>query len=514
MLPSTTFEEGPSRGRRPAIDLGLTPADGGPRIERAPGSSDPTTLEGTGFQVRYRAVEFSVPEHWYQAWILEWGLLAGSNDGNDLVSNVDTVLAAVWPEYTAALASQSDLDDDSVDSVLGCYSLQSTADRALFWRKGWGPAREVFRLMSRLAVIYSDDVRDDWMDPTELPGPGGSSLDFSWCQGMGDFCRTVLKGGRAPSRIDTANCRIQLNFDDIDLRFWGIYGHSACGSSLGRPCGIAFNLSDPGTRVLPFDGELDDWEDSGWSDEYRAWTRAPGYEPALKRPSGDYSLLGIGGGHKLTLHAIHLQWCAFVTDRVLYLARMAHDYARYLDAQEGGCSVDSAAYDQAALQLGRYAFGPALDLGRAMIHELGHSYMGSHGHCEFQCCFDSAARAWQVRVQARLGVPWRLWSSGALFTPGDVDRAQADDFGGTHTPHEFTGYNGGACGTTIVPTSGLGITTEDTSGRYDADVEFYSGTPGVTPGICFHDGRVQSDVSGYVVSRWQTQPCGRVLEES
>lgn len=77
------------------------------------------------------------------------------------------------------------------------------------------------------------------------------------------------------------------------------------------------------------------------------------------------------------------------------------DYAAWAWARGG----DGLTPLNVAFRVARYALGVLVDLGRRMIHEAGHTFLGS-GHCDpWGCCFDVAAEAWACRVQAWLGIP-------------------------------------------------------------------------------------------------------------
>lgn len=492
--------------------LGSSGSGPGPGPKRE-GIGLPAAIAPSEVTLGYRAVEFQVPVDWYLAWLAEWHALGGTDQGGDLCSSTADLLSAVWPEYTAALASHSGLDDDTVDSVLGCFSLLSTADQALFWRTAWGPSRQVYRLAARLIAIYSDDIQDDWMDPFELPTPSGGSIDFSWCDGLGDFCRNAVKGRRATTRRGGRTCPATINYDGYDLRFWLDHSIPRCSGAEGRACGRYFNPSGESCHNPKFDEEMSDWVLSGWDEHYRAWTRVPGLPPAMSYEDLDCTLLGIGGGFNVTMRPNHLQWCGFVTDRVLHLARIAHDYARYLDGLGRGPRLSSSTWQTAAVQLGRYALGPALELGLVLVHELGHSYMGEGGHCEYQCCFDAGARAWQWRVRGRLGLPARLWHSDWIWygSAGNLGlaSAQQEDFGGDRLTYTAT-FTGGACGDWFGPTS-TGLVGFEAEGYYDATLKLVAGVPDRSVSVCFSDGRQAESSTGLVVSRWQTQTCGRVL---
>ena len=128
------------------------------------------------------------------------------------------------------------------------------------------------------------------------------------------------------------------------------------------------------------------------------------------------------------MNASELAYQGAVCDRVMYLARIALDYSRWL-AANGGAASDVAAYAESADRMSRYAVVVLADNARTWLHELGHIWLDPrsptydtddlpwHGaHCQFNCCNDVVAEHWYCRVRGALGLPYRAFES---FSPDD-----------------------------------------------------------------------------------------------
>lgn len=373
--------------------------------------------------VRYRAVEFDVPMRWYIRWLMEWNDLDGSDAGGDLVSSTEECLLGAWPRFTAAIDAHEGLSAGNLDKVIGCYALESVADQSMFWRAGWGSHRRVLYYIMRMVVVYGDAIADEFQPSS------GYATKASYCDGFSDFCRRVLRNQKAHAQ-DGDFCKLRINFDCADTRIEGETAEMPCDDGLHdswtRNCGRYFNRGgkDGGRE---FDSEWDEWESSGWDPGYRLYRAVNDSATGPRLGAGN---TGIGAGFSATFNPIQLAWTGFVCDRILHRARIAWDYYRY---------SGDATYARYARQLGRYALGPLLPAGRLMVHEVGHSYMGTGGHCEYGCCFETAALSWKCAVRGKLGVPPDSWSSGMVdFRSGGYDGTYLeerwqDDFGGDRT---------------------------------------------------------------------------------
>ena len=189
-----------------------------------------------------------------------------------------------------------------------------------------------------------------------------------------------------------------------------------------------------------------------------------------------------------------LAWTGFVVDRILHLARLAWDYARY---------SGSTAHEVAARELGRYALGPMVRVGQTLIHEIGHTWVGHGGHCAYQCCFEAAAVAWGCAIRGKLGLPADHWESGPNMTIRSEREAQREsEFGGAQTSFEDSNDRCGDCqdevchgGSSCTATGYLAWRCWlQESGHVDGETLF-----------CIDAGWWEKEVSGVVVSSasWQ-----------
>lgn len=383
--------------------------------------------------VQYRAVEFSVPSLWYRQWLLDYLLLEGSNGGGGLVSSTEGALAGIWPEFRAAWRAHRGLGDDEVDVLLGCYSLGPVADRSMFWREGDGSHREAFRHMVRLVVAYADGIEDQFQ-------PDGSYATQAWrCEDLSDFVSGLLRG-RAMADSRGNRCRLTINFDCKDDRYRRTVSVNCDDRS--KRCGRWVNRKseEPGR---PFDFEWEAWEE-GWDPASRTYRDATGgYSPDT-----DTRFSAIGGGFGMIVNPILLAWAGFTVDRILHRARIAWDYGRF--------SGDES-YTTHARHLGRYALSVMTSMSKLMIHEIGHSYMGTDGHCRYGCCFEISALSWACNAVAALGLPLSRYgddhvdarfSSGRFsMTPERTVRLH-HEFGGDEVRLQQT-TGGGKCSSDV-----------------------------------------------------------------
>ncbi len=329
--------------------------------------------------IQYRAVEFTVPALWYDRWLAEYRSLEGSNEGGTWVGSVEETLEGVWSDALSAFGAWRGLGDEEIDAVLGCYNLDSVADRSMFWREDLGSHREAWRMIVRLMVAYSDGIRD------EFQPEGGAARQASRCEGLGEFVRSVMRGYEATNSYGRS-CTQTVHFDNKDHRF----RHKAvvrCETTEAeemreeymdpakkekddyRYCGRWYN-KDRGEAGAYFDEEWDQWEE-GWDAASRTYQgiNKP-YEPDVRAGT-----LAYGSDFKMNVSPILLAWAGFSADRILHRARIAWDYARF--------SGDET-YRTHARRLGSYALSTLLPLGEILIHELGHSYLSAR-HCRYGC---------------------------------------------------------------------------------------------------------------------------------
>jgi hypothetical protein len=137
----------------------------------------------------------------------------------------------------------------------------------------------------------------------------------------------------------------------------------------------------------------------------------------------------VGGDFGVTFQPNHLAYDAFVCDRILFLARLALDYA--LERLATGDLDDAFDYAQVASRLGRYALIVVADRAAALVHEVGHVFLGG-GHCAHDCCFSAAAEAWTCRIRGHLGLPREVFGprdSGDFNNPDGLDEESCTSCG-------------------------------------------------------------------------------------
>lgn len=316
----------------------------------------------------YGSASFHVDARWYRQYAADpsrW-------------STPDKVLAAIWPDYLAALAA-SGVPPTSFDRLIGCWDIapDTSPSRYTFWQGGDGAPRELFRHMLGLLVAYRAMIRDGQSE-TEL------------CAGFGEWIFDALQGEEV-ARPNGTRCRMMFN-----LRGDG----ATDGHIVDQGCGYpALDCSvDPrgATVAVP------------WDDYSPVWVEVDGaaytYYYLLDTVSGSAAgtwdiirpgTVAFGGKHRLNLPAVRLAWDALRADAALSVARVAVDYVRSGGADAGHLA---AAYDA-----GRFVLGLALAYGHTLIHELGHTFLGG-GHCTWGCCFDLAGHRFACGVKGTLGL--------------------------------------------------------------------------------------------------------------
>ena len=110
-----------------------------------------------------------------------------------------------------------------------------------------------------------------------------------------------------------------------------------------------------------------------------------------------------------------LFWRGYVCDALLFWARTLRDYA--LHRLSRGDTRAARQSFTTATHLARYAMRYILHQSYTLVHEIGHTFRQDDWHCRDRsieptsnpdtpyCCFDFAAKAFQCRVRARLGLP-------------------------------------------------------------------------------------------------------------
>lgn len=317
----------------------------------------------------------------------------------------DTAVSILWG--LALGRGGETLDRKKWTRLVDCMAIQpaeATSGRSYaFFFEDRGAHWETLYYTCDLVHRFSDFITDEWSGSSACTGFGGfvhDVLEGEERDGQGDYrCKLSLRvmsretgKGAAPGSkvLQERQCRR----DGDHVEGWTMdCRHVATDSDV--PEGVHAD-SDPGGHFDAWQADLWEgaygsvkfwtWTDDRVSSEFGAWV-------------GTSQVLGFAHPSQFAIHlsAEWVAWTAWNVDWTMFWARALLQY--YL--------TDGAAdYLRAALVLARSAWTRMLLLGDVIIHETGHVYMGEAGHCATgACCFDMAARAWQIRCSAYLGAP-------------------------------------------------------------------------------------------------------------
>jgi len=397
----------------PSLDPdALTPLGDGSPPDRDLPSIDRDDLSAIGTTTFvYRATSFSVPSAWLVDYLDDLDVLNGLDDvteGYGKVSGTAAALDALWPEFRAAAAATG-IDSTMYYGMLGCYNLPRgdilDEEPARFFSSGWGPPYKTYLLTNLLIASTTGLVSQPCSDD-----PG--------CDDFSLFLSLVLRGVPVTNLEGLGPCVPTFHFRNADsatavfVPDGGDYIVPSCSlTELPWRCDAGF---------LPFSNDGVDanfgrvWDyafplEMG-PDDYLV---ASGDSFRLGRPdTGQPTAYVTDRTMSVTQHPAVLAFDGYSIDFILYLARMALDYAR--DPEVGLSDAEADAFRQAASELGRYALRILADRGALLIHELGHAWMGG-GHCRHDCCFELAARRWTCAVCALYGLPIQ-WASTVAAT--------------------------------------------------------------------------------------------------
>lgn len=377
-------------------------------------------------ELGYRATQFTVPLTWTTTYL---GDLAQQH--RLLALGIDQELGLVSSVANGELVAFSDLigtfgttgADPSVwKEMLGCYNLprETMPDEigAMFWGGGWGPPYRVYELTNMLVLSTSGQIKD-------------ICTGHASCKKLGTWVEAVLRGKKRKDRLGKGPCRLKFRFMNSDTAnaFVGDTRERVDVEGCGR---VTPTFCDRGFLVAEVDLGVGDpgfwWSEPfpatfnrvGWQWEPRDSSRdLRGQSMPMPEPSGDVGAYVRDGSMTVTQRPEWLAWQGFVCDYILFLSRLAFDYAR--DPTISLSSTQRDAYRQHAWDLGRYALRILVSRGRLLIHELGHAHNGSGGHCSNgDCCFELAAQHWQCAMTANWGMPLYDGSSPADTTWTDA----------------------------------------------------------------------------------------------
>ncbi len=394
-------------------------------------------------RIRYRSVSFEVTDAFYDDYVRDLVTLVEERrtNGEGLVSSVGDALDALWPTFRADAAATG-VPFSAYHDLLGCYNLPRSdihdQQTYLFWSDGWGGPHKVHLYACALAQTYAHTVVD--------------INDNPWCRDFSRFLSTVLAGGGAQQLDGEAlepaarrrDCGVTIHYLSADEANAWVHNPPSLVSSdvlWDSPCS-----NDPDSTWACTEGFRQGEEDLCLG---RPWNA---FSPSLiiDNARSSYTYLADADYPRSTeapypwddtaclfyafagqtewsaqFRALQLGWDGFNCDYILYLARMAWDYARYAGermlAAALGDTPDLVATwgarylqaEAAARPLAGFALSIILSRTRVLVHELGHVYLGGSPHCGYDeatsaarwaGCFESAAQHFKVRVAARLGV--------------------------------------------------------------------------------------------------------------
>jgi len=349
----------------------------------------------------YRATSFSVPSAWLVDYLDDLDVLNSLDDvteGYGKVSGTAAALDALWPEFRAAAAATG-IDSTMYYGMLGCYNLPRgdilDEEPARFFSSGWGPPYKTYLFTNLLIASFHGHIQQVC---TAVPD----------CDDFSSFVGLVLRGIPVRNVEDLGPCVPTFHFrnSDIDNAYFVPDG----GRSIVPAC------TDAEISYACDDGFLPVASSSAAANPGLDWSKAfpltmgpddylvaPDPTFPLGRPNVGRPIAYVADGTmSVTQHPALLAFDGYSIDFILYLARMALDYARDPEVGLGDSAADD--FRQAASELARYALRILVDRGRLLIHELGHAWLGG-GHCSHDCCFDLSAARWECAVTALLGLP-------------------------------------------------------------------------------------------------------------
>lgn len=393
------------RALPPSLTVSDTPASYGVSIVAArsdPGAGEVITKT---YLLGYRTVFFLVEQSWLEEYRADWEALYASgttridsDDSYGKVSSINDTLDWLWREYRTASSG----DWDVLHSLLLCYNLPKEPEGTeLFWRTGWGPAHKVYLNALQLLFTYSH-----FLQPENEP-----------CSGFESFVRSALQGELVTNNVGVRSCLLGFLYKNLDAEFGNYY--LACRGSLSEAmeaenvhCMEESGFCDEGFKVNK-SGEAKcsppDWygykEKLSWVRAARCWSGESASDTQCQQPGvGDCDAAAFAstGCYKVTLHPVLLAFDGYVCDYIMYLARMAFDYALTAPA----LSIEfRLSYLTSARQLASYVLRIIAEHGRLILHEVGHILSGRGGHCSADCCMNVTAFGWLCQVRAMLGLP-------------------------------------------------------------------------------------------------------------
>lgn len=377
------------------------------------GIVDPTVedLPTVNWFFQYRSETWSLPRSFLDPYLKDWSVVCNSRDpsvSHGLCSSVTDTLDALWQPFRGEARGAH----STFHGLLGCYNLHRSdheGQQYLFWSSSWGAPHKVFLYACQLVATYSEfaDIQGTTND-----------LVIDECEGYPAFLSAVIlgrAGTRSPrnrNREVPERCRVTLNYRNAQ-DYPRVHAARCPGADqfapsfehgVQEPCDAGMRPGEANLG-LNWDQLLPIWNALG--DCYSGSTLA-----VCQGPNAGSSY---GGVWSVTMPPAGLFWRGYVCDALLFWARTLRDYA--LHRLSRGDTRAARQSFTTATHLARYALRYILQQSYTLVHEIGHTFRQDDWHCRDQsieptsnpdtpyCCFDFAAKAFQCRVRARLGLP-------------------------------------------------------------------------------------------------------------
>ncbi|MCK6523130.1 hypothetical protein L6R49_17045, partial [Myxococcota bacterium] len=371
---------------------------------------------GLPFILHYGTVHACFDKTWVMAY----------TDDETRWSDATEALDTLWPEFRAAL-SAADIDWAALHETIDCWQIPTTGVQAryLFWRDGHGAPHRYF--LNALAMVQAYHKHAN----------GGRRGESYKCDGLDDFL-AALDSGKNRKNMQGVKGQVRFNVRGSDSLITTQVGPFKTGWFQEQ----SFLVTDTCSQYTPscLGGDWDMWDglaevksanepngNPAWNTNIKGMRSLPrGVKNPEVLPDGasDGSVERCGSlayasasSWQVNFHAVTVAWWGMVADFLLFYARMALDYVR--DGRGGQEYIDDV-----AVPLARQVLTMLSDTGWLLIHEIGHIYMGKGtGHCNTECCFETASRRWQCKVRGALG----LYNSGVYLdhmSPGWLSSLQ------------------------------------------------------------------------------------------
>lgn len=370
-------------------------------------------LSGPPVMLGYRTVSFEVDPSWLAEYMADFATLyrtrrlSSSSATYGMVSSIDDTLDLLWmPFRTAAKGSH-----ETFQRLIGCYNLPRScstnvetsyaeyvdeptsipaADKPdLFWHLDWGPAQKVFLYALQLVYTYNEHLENG-----QIPEP---------CDGIREFVTGALEARNVTNKVGE-ECRIVIHFRNAESGYGLV--NAPCRVIARTSCDSGYRIDHPEEGYiagLPFDFYVLSWQQGSECFSGRASSDVGCRGPRRETGSGAYADRDLWS---ITTHPIDLHFRGAVCDYILFLARLAMDYAFNGDLEW----EDSLSLLVDAAHLARYALRIISAFSEMLIHEMGHLYVGESGHCSQNSCMSISGSQWGCKVRGTLGLPARVRS--------------------------------------------------------------------------------------------------------